>query len=73
MSNPMLSERAVENFRTGESSSQVMTISGVVLKTTFLFVVLLLAASYSFSLILSGFMDKSMMLGKVGAIGGFYG
>ena len=71
MSNPMLSERAVENFRTGESSSQVMTISGVVLKTTFLFVVLLLAASYSFSLILSGFMDKAMMLGKVGAIGGF--
>lgn len=71
MSNPVLNENAVENFRAGEGAFEVMTISGVVLKTTFLFTILLFTAFYTFSLILNGFIDKASMLGTVGAIGGF--
>lgn len=71
MSNPVLNERAIENFRANESAFEVMTISGVVLKTTFLFAILLTTALYTFSLVLNGFMDKASMLGMVGAIGGF--
>ena len=71
MSNPVLNERAVESFRANEGSFEVMTISGVVLKTVFLFLILLTAASYTFSLIVNGFLDKASMLGTVGAIGGF--
>lgn len=71
MSNPVLNERAVENYRAGDSSFEVMSITGVVLKTTFLFTILLTAAAYTFSLIANGFLDKAAMLGMVGAIGGF--
>lgn len=70
MSNPALNEGAINNFRANEGAFEVMTISGVVLKTVFLFTVLLTTALYTFSLVLNGFLDKANMLFNVGAVGG---
>lgn len=70
MSNPVLNNRIQERFMQSADSYGAMTISGTVLKTLFLFAILLTSAFYTFSLMLNGFMDKALMLGTVGAIGG---
>ena len=71
MSNPALNNRVQEKFMQSANSYGAMTISGTVLKTLFLFAILLTSAFYTFSLMLNGFTDKAMMFHTVGLIGGF--
>lgn len=73
MSNPLLNDRAAENYKYtnfGSGELESMTISGTVLKTGLLFSILAFASYYTFSLVLKGFIDKALMFGKVGLFGG---
>ena len=69
MSNPVLNDKFLENERVLDSTP--MTINGTINKTLILFLCLALAAGYTFSAFLSGYMDQAKMLTFGGAIVGF--
>lgn len=69
MSNPVLNDKFLENERVLDSAP--MTINGTINKTLILFLCLALAAGYTFSAFLSGYMDQAKMLTFGGAIVGF--
>lgn len=70
MSNPTLNNTAIEKYIQGENQLEAMSISGTVLKTVFLLAVLIFSSAFTFSMVIKGFMDKAMMLGTIGIIGG---
>lgn len=70
MSNPALNNSAVEKYIQNGDELETMTIGGTVVKSLFLLAVLVFASMFTFSLVSKGFLDKAMMLGTVGIIGG---
>lgn len=69
MSNPVLNDNFLENERVLDS--RPMSVSGAVNKTLILFLCLLIPAVYTFSLMMSGYIDHAKMLTTGGAIVGF--
>ena len=69
MSNPILNDKFLENERVLDE--RPMTVSGAINKTLILFLCLLLPAVYTFSLMMSGYIDHAQMLTIGGAIVGF--
>ena len=70
MSNPVLNNAVIKNYVGQENALEVMEMSGVVLKTFFMFSVILLTSFYMFSLVFQGFFDKVNLFQNVGMIGG---
>lgn len=70
MSNPTLNNTAIEKYVQGGEQLEAMSISGTVLKTALLLAVLVFSSTFTFTMVLKGFLDKAMMLGTVGVIGG---
>ncbi len=70
MSNPVLSEKMAEKFLNYDESYEKMTISGTVLKTSFLFSILLLTSIYTYFLTIKGMTDKAGIFSSIGLIGG---
>ncbi len=69
MSNPILNDKFLESEVVLDS--QPMTVNGAINKTLALFVLLLVPAAYTWTLVFQGFMDKASMLCIGGAIAGF--
>lgn len=63
MSNPILNKTFE---REGILEGQAMTVTGAMLKSLFLFASIVLSAGYTWSLCLSGFVDKADLLMKIG-------
>jgi len=72
MANPALKERFI-NVSDGFNSleeTQAMTINGTILKTCFLFLLMIGTFAYTWYLQINGFTDKCLMLYKGGLFGG---
>lgn len=69
MANPVLNNQIVE--QTHVLQGEPMTINGAINKTFLLFVLLLLAACYTWGLDFNGFTDKASLLTTAGAAVGF--
>lgn len=65
MANPVLNEKLLHSGLELENES-VMTINGTILKTCVLGLLMAITFAYNWGLILSGFMDKAIMLSKIG-------
>ncbi len=70
MSNPILTNKNIQKYITEEQGFEVMSVSGVALKSVFMLSVLALFACFTYSLVFKGFIDKANMLGTVGLFGG---
>lgn len=71
MSNPVLNNEAAEKFIASSDNLEVMSISGTVLKTLLLLTILFTSSAYTFMMAAGGFVDKAMLFGTVGLVGGF--
>lgn len=69
MANPILNENFVGQERVLEG--EPMTINGAINKTFLMLALVIIPAVYTWSLVFSGFMDKALMLGTIGAVVGF--
>ncbi len=69
MANPVLGQRTFHPELELENEHP-MTINGTILKTCFLGLLMAITFAYNWSLILSGFADKAILLSKVGLWGG---
>lgn len=70
MSNPALNEKILKSAFDLDLENNSMTINGTILKTCFLGLLMAITFSYNWSLILSGFVDKAILLSKFGIAGG---
>jgi uncharacterized YccA/Bax inhibitor family protein len=70
MANPTLNERAFRSLDLN-SEERSMTISGTIMKTAILGLLMAITFAYNWSLILSGFSDKAVGLSYLGLLGGF--
>lgn len=69
MSNPVLNEKFLSAERVLEG--EPMTVSGAINKTLIMLALVIISAAYTWSLVFSGFLDKAVMLGTIGAVVGF--
>jgi len=71
MANPVLNENAFRSSLDLQGSENTtMTVNGTILKTCILGLLMAVTFAYNWSLILSGFADKAIMLSKFGLFGG---
>ena len=71
MPNPVLKPEIIERVETLDGlDSSVTTVSGTVSKLVFLTLIVLLTASYTWSLAAAGFADKVSLFMTVGIVGG---
>lgn len=71
MSNPALGERSFQTaFNDELGSGHVMTVNGTIIKTCVLGLLMALTFAYTWSLILTGFADKAILLSRAGMFGG---
>ncbi len=70
MSNPALNEKILKSAFDLNLGNNSMTINGTILKTCFLGLLMAITFAYNWSLILSGFADKAILLSKFGLVGG---
>lgn len=69
MANPVLGQRTFHPELESENEHP-MTINGTILKTCFLGLLMAVTFAYNWNLILSGYVDKAIMLSKIGFWGG---
>lgn len=70
MANPVLGEKAFHPSMELENEHS-MTINGTIMKTCMLGALMAITFAYTWNLILTGYMDKAVMLSHGGLIGGF--
>jgi uncharacterized YccA/Bax inhibitor family protein len=71
MANPTLNERVLHSSLDLNSEERAMTTNGTIVKTCILGLLTAVTFAYNWSLILSGFADKAILLSKLGIFGAF--
>ena len=66
MANPTLNERALRSSLELGFDEKPMSVNGTILKSCFLGLLMMLTFAYNWTLTLSGFADKAIMLSKIG-------